>query len=40
MEYFTEIKDRLYKFERLGIEISDLGTILIGKAPHIAPLAG
>ncbi len=39
MEYFTDIKDRLYKFEKLGLEISELGATLIGKAPHVAPLA-
>lgn len=39
MQYFEEVKKELYKFENLGIEKSEKGTILIGRAPHIAPKA-
>lgn len=39
MNYIEDIKKELYKFEDLGTEISQLGAILIGKAPHIARLA-
>jgi hypothetical protein len=39
MNYFEEVKKELYKFEGLGLEKSELGAILIGKAPHIAPMA-
>ncbi|AUC15800.1 hypothetical protein BTO06_11855 [Tenacibaculum sp. SZ-18] len=34
-----EIRNRLNKYEKLGIEKQSNGTELIGKAPHIAPLA-
>lgn len=39
MNYFNEVKKLLFRFEYLGIEKSELGAILIGKAPHIAPMA-
>ncbi|WP_166923965.1 SMI1/KNR4 family protein [Flavobacterium poyangense] len=39
MNYIEDIKKELHKFENLGMEISQLGAILIGKAPHIARLA-
>lgn len=39
MKYFTKIKEQLYEFEKLGLEVSELGATLIGKAPHIAPMA-
>ena len=39
MNSFEEVKIELYKYENLGIEKSENGTILIGKALHIAPLA-
>lgn len=39
MDYFEEIKNELYKFESLGLEKSELGAILIGKAPQIGPAA-
>jgi SMI1 / KNR4 family (SUKH-1) len=39
MNYIEKIKNELYKFEDLGLEKSENGTILIGKAIHIAPLA-
>lgn len=39
MNYFEEVKKELYSFEYLGLEKSELGAILIGKAPHIAPVA-
>jgi hypothetical protein len=39
MNNFEEVKIELYKFENLGIETSENGAILIGKALHIAPLA-
>ncbi|MCD4795457.1 MAG: SMI1/KNR4 family protein [Bacteroidales bacterium] len=34
-----DINSRLIKFEKLGVELQSSGTKLIGKAPHIAPLA-
>jgi len=39
MSYFDTIREELYKFENLGLEKAENGTTLIGKAPHIAPLA-
>jgi hypothetical protein len=39
MNYFEEVKKVLYKFENLGLETSLNGSILIGKAPHIAEFA-
>jgi len=39
MFYFKEIKEELDKFENLGYEVSELGTKLIGKALHSAPMA-
>ena len=36
MNYFEEIKKELFKFEKLGIEKSENGTILIGRALQIA----
>ena len=39
MKYFKEIKDKIYNYKELGFEVSELGAILIGKAPHIARLA-
>ncbi|QBN19682.1 SMI1/KNR4 family protein [Flavobacterium nackdongense] len=39
MNSFEEVKKELYKYENLGIEKFENGTILIGKALHIAPLA-
>lgn len=39
MEKILSALDMLYKFEGLGIERMENGTVLIGKAPHIAPLA-
>jgi len=39
MVYFKELEQLLYRFESLGIEKSQNGAILIGRASHIAPLA-
>jgi len=39
MNYFKEVEKELFKFKNLGEEISQNGTLLIGKALHIAPLA-
>ncbi len=39
MDYFEEVKKELFKFRKLGEEKSDNGTMLIGKAPHIAQFA-
>lgn len=39
MNYFEEVKSELYKFRHLGLEKTANGTILIGKAPHIAEFA-
>jgi hypothetical protein len=39
MNYFEEVKNELLKFENLGLEKSENGTILIGRAPHIAKYA-
>lgn len=39
MSYIKEVNEILYSFEYLGLEKSELGAILIGKAPHIAPMA-
>ncbi|QSB25654.1 SMI1/KNR4 family protein [Flavobacterium sp. CLA17] len=39
MNYLEVLKKGLYKFEDLGVQKSENGAILIGKAPHIAQLA-
>lgn len=39
MNYFEEVKKELFKFENLGVEKSENGTTLIGRAPHIAKQA-
>jgi hypothetical protein len=39
MNYFEAVKKELFKFENLGIEKSENGTILIGRAPHVAKQA-
>jgi hypothetical protein len=39
MNIGKEIRNRLSKYEKLGVEKQSNGTELIGKAPHIAPLA-
>ncbi len=39
MNYFDIVKKELYKFQNLGLETSENGTILIGRAPHIAKFA-
>ena len=39
MKIEKEIRHRLFKYEKLGTEKQSNGTELIGKAPHIAPLA-
>ena len=39
MNIEKEIRQRLSKYEKLGTEKQSNGTELIGKAPHIAPLA-
>ena len=39
MNYFQEVKSELLKFIHLGEEISENGTLLIGKAPHIGQYA-
>ncbi|MCD0464945.1 SMI1/KNR4 family protein [Flavobacterium sp. ENC] len=39
MNYLEVLKKELYKFENLGVQKSENGTILIGKAIHVAPLA-
>ena len=39
MNYFEDVKKELFKYKDLGEEISQNGTLLIGRAPHIAPLA-
>ena len=39
MNIEREIRNRLNKYENLGVELQSNGTELIGKAPHIAPLA-
>lgn len=39
MKYFEELRKQIFKFEGLGVEISQLGATLIGKAPHIAKYA-
>lgn len=39
MNYIEKVKKEFYRFEDLGIQKSENGTVLIGKAPHIAPLA-
>ncbi|TCN59861.1 SMI1/KNR4 family protein [Flavobacterium circumlabens] len=39
MNYLEVLKKDLYKFEDLGVQKSENGAILIGKAPHIAQLA-
>ncbi|MBA3827882.1 MAG: SMI1/KNR4 family protein [Taibaiella sp.] len=39
MNYFEEIKNILFEYNRLGEDVTSSGAILIGKAPHIAPLA-
>jgi hypothetical protein len=39
MNYFEKVKKELYKFENLGIETTENGAILIGKAPHIGAMA-
>jgi len=37
--YNKELKELIYRFEKLGISNSSDGAILIGKAPHVAPEA-
>ena len=39
MKKVLDALDALYSFEHLGIERMENGTLLIGKAPHIAPKA-
>ena len=39
MNIGKEIRNRLSNYEKLGVEKQSNGTELIGKAPHIAPLA-
>lgn len=39
MNYFQEIKAELLKYARLGTETTGNGTLLIGRARHVAPLA-
>jgi len=39
MSYFDAIKEQLYGFENLGKEVTQSGAVLIGHAPHIAPMA-
>lgn len=39
MNYFEKVKRELFKFENLGIEKSVNGTLLIGRALHIAKYA-
>ena len=39
MNYFEEVKKELFKYKNLGEEISQNGTLLIGRAPHVAELA-
>ena len=40
MTNYEKIKEMIFKFSNLGLEISEAtGAIKIGKAPHVAPLA-
>ena len=39
MSYWDEVKNELFRFKKLGEEVSELGATLIGHAPHIAPKA-
>jgi hypothetical protein len=39
MNYFEEVKKELFKYKKLGEEISQNGTLLIGRAPHVAEFA-
>ncbi len=39
MHYVEEVKKELFKFKHLGEEITPNGALLIGRAPHVAPLA-
>lgn len=39
MNYFEEVKKELFKYKSLGEEIAQNGTLLIGRAPHVARLA-
>jgi hypothetical protein len=37
--YCEELKNELFKFRNLGEEVAQNGTLLIGRAPHVAPQA-
>jgi len=39
MNYFEKIKEELLRFKNLGLETAENGTLLIGRAPHIAKQA-
>jgi hypothetical protein len=39
MNYFEEVKNEIFKYRNLGEEKAENGTLLIGRAPHIARLA-
>jgi hypothetical protein len=39
MSYFDVVKQQLFKFENLSKEVTRSGAVLIGHAPHIAPMA-
>lgn len=39
MNYFEEVKKEILRYKHLGEETSGNGTLLIGRAPHIARLA-
>jgi hypothetical protein len=39
MGYFDVVKQQLFNFENLGKEVTPSGAVLIGHAPHIAPMA-
>jgi hypothetical protein len=39
MSYFDVVRQQLFKFENLGKEVTLSGAVLIGHAPHIAPMA-
>ena len=39
MQYFEEVRTALLKYQHLGMEKSENGTLLIGRAPHVAKQA-